>query len=60
MSDLLGNPDSFLQQGTERPAEDFSSAEDQSPDIPPAELDSVEDSQILNDLSLTLCSVRRN
>ncbi|MBO6132206.1 MAG: hypothetical protein J6P28_09620 [Treponema sp.] len=42
MSDLLGNPDSFLQQGTERPAEDFSSAEDQSPDIPPAELDSVE------------------
>jgi len=32
MSDLLGNPDSFLEQGTERPVEDAS----------PAELDSVE------------------
>ena len=42
MSDLLGNPDSFLQQGTERPVEDYSSAEEQSSDLPPAELDSVE------------------
>ncbi|MBR4385071.1 MAG: hypothetical protein IKP51_00960 [Treponema sp.] len=44
MSDLLGNPDSFLQQGTERPVEDASSAEELSSgdDLSPAELDSVE------------------
>ncbi|HAM79046.1 MAG TPA: hypothetical protein DCP61_07700 [Treponema sp.] len=44
MSDLLGNPDSFLQPDTQRPAEDLSSTEEFSSaeDLSPAELGSVE------------------